>query len=505
MSQLTEQLVRSSSGVGGMTQASTGERRSWQQIREQAKRRVPALQRATGLGTVGLLGDADFELVELIYACTIGGVPFSVLQPIARAESDNAYTKRLRRNLADANCAFAVCTSSARSLLAGPEMILMADLNAATKTQTAKMSQPLDDDVLVKHFSSGTTGTARCVPLTHANVLAGCNSTMNASDHAAIHQALLSWLPLSHDMGLFGFLFIAMLCGDCELVVDSPTRFVNDPRTWFTDIAHYKATTIAAPNFAYALGSRLLRAGKAPDLSSLRCCLTGGERVTRASMMGFERAGAAAGLAANTQLVAYGLAEATLAVTMTTPGSPLTYITDATHANERQIVSCGYPVPGVDIDISGEKPDGHILVRGEGVCAEISDEHGWLSTGDLGRIVDGQVVVTGREKNLIIRGGQNFYSEDFEAVATELTFVRAGAVAAAPLYNEVTGTEDVVLFIEVDAELLHSVELRAAVRQHIHRAIGVAVDNVQFVPRHSIPKTSSGKIQHKLLMDSHLA
>ena len=504
MSELNERLAQAACGSGGVTESATGERRSWESIRERAGSLAPRLQAASSEGVVGLLGDPDHELVELIYACTMANIRFSVLQPAARGENVQTYLRRLRQDSQRASCSLVVATTAVDRELLNQDVAQVCrahDLPSSRRPTNGIRSD--DTDVLVSHFSSGTTGTAHCVGLTHRNVLAGCQATMTASDHDRIHDVLLSWLPLSHDMGLFGFLFVAMLCGDCELVLSGPGRFVAEPRTWFEDVAKYHATTIAAPNFAYALAARLLRTCASPSLESVKCCLSGGERVTYDAMEGFSRAAGSFGLQPNSLVVAYGLAEATLAVSMTTLGSPLEYESRNVNDIKVAVASCGYPVPGMEITTKLAGVDGEIRVRGESVARDALSADGWLHTGDIGAVRDEKLYVSGRAKNVIIRGGVNLYPEDIEFEAAKVDGVRPGAVAALGR-TTVAGTETVVIFVESDATASETANLATIIRMRVTEALNISVSDVVFLPRGSLPKTSSGKLQHGVVAERYL-
>jgi fatty-acyl-CoA synthase len=504
MSQLTEHLARASTGRGGVTVAATGERRGWPAIRDQALRRRFGLQETAGGRTLGLLGEPSFELLEAVYGCIVAGVPFAILQPPSRGELPSTYEHRLAAHIRQADCAALILTD-ARSDAERPKDQAVPIMEMLVLPVEAKLGRQTDscgdDNILVQHFSSGTTRTPRCVPLTHKNVFAGCQATMTASDHSAIHQVLLSWLPLSHDMGLFGFLVISMLCGGCELVLDSPKRFIANPKTWLADIQRFEATTIAAPNFAYGLAAKLLRTGLTYRMDSLRCCLTGGERVTQDAMVNFSQASLEHGLRRGTQVIAYGLAEATLAVTMTELGRPLSFNPVDAKEQTQLIASCGSPVPGMEVRTARHAGPETLLVRGAAVCAAAADtSDGWLDTGDIAYLRDGEVFVTGRFKNLIIRAGRNYFPEDFEHHAAALPWIRAGGVAAVG-HPGPSGTDLVSIFVETDEDEPPA-SWPAELRDHLRKTVGVSIDEVVFLPRRSIPKTTSGKIQHQSLLSA---
>ncbi len=386
-------------------------------------------------------------------------------------------------------------------------------------------------------LTSGSTARPKAVQITHRNLWANVQA-MCAS--AGIHpgEVMVSWLPLFHDMGMVGFLTLPM-CQGVELVTVTPRDFLSSPVLWPTLISKYSGTITAAPNFAYALTARVLARADGLDLSSLRFALDGAEPIDVGAVRAFLAAGARFGLSENAVVPAYGMAEATLAISFHPWGTPLKIDTVDAAALEqakravpvegpdsadptgrpadgaegtRAFPVLGPPLQGIEVMVLGpggercaDREVGVLQLRGDSVtdlCLTVEGPRptrgpdGWLDTGDLGYLVDGEVVVCGRVKDVIIMGGRNIYPTDIERIAETVDGVRAGN-AAAVRWRTSGGRESFALAVESrqagdDAEAARIVaEVRAAVTS----AIGVRPAAVTVLPVGSLPKTPSGKLK----------
>jgi fatty-acyl-CoA synthase len=338
---------------------------------------------------------------------------------------------------------------------------------------------------------------------------------------------MLSWLPLFHDMGMVGFLTLPMAIG-VELVKTTPADFLTGPLLWPALISKYGGTVTAAPNFAYAMvGRRMAKVDEpdAYDLSRLRIALNGAEPIDEAAVRGFVEAGARFGMPAECVLAAYGMAEATLAVSFAPLFTGLTVDTvdadeleahnravPATGAGARVFSLLGPPLPGLEVTAVDEDgrplPDrrvGELRVRGEAVTPgyltvhgplATQDADGWLATGDLGYLVDGQVVVCGRIKDVIIMGGRNIYPTDIERAAQSVEGVRPGNAVAVRLdagsrrERFAVAVESAVAGDEA-AERLLAKEITARVLD----AVGARPVGVFVLGAGTLPKTPSGKLR----------
>ena len=295
----------------------------------------------------------------------------------------------------------------------------------------------------------------RCVGANIDAIIAGAQLT-----HA---DRAVSWLPLYHDMGLIGLLMAPMLHG-FELVLGAPQDFLARPACWLEWISEYRGTITAGPNFSYALAARALRRADALDLSSWRLALNGAETVDPHAVESFCAAAAPFGFDARAAYPVFGMAEATLAVTFPAVGDGMTVdavdrhalehdrravapAADASPESVRRLAKLGRPLDGFELRIvdpatgavRAEREVGELELRSPSVtpgyyrnaeATAATFDDGWLRTGDLAYLVDGELVVCGRQKDVIIVGGRNVFPEDVERAAATVEGVRAGNVIA---------------------------------------------------------------------------
>ncbi|MGD8360917.1 MAG: AMP-binding protein, partial [Gemmatimonadota bacterium] len=382
-------------------------------------------------------------------------------------------------------------------------------------------------DILFLQYTSGSTNDPKGVMVSHRNILSNCDAVV---DHTPVG---VSWLPQYHDMGLIAFYMFTAIKGGTTYGC-SPMDFLRRPALWLEAMSRYRATASAAPNFAYAYCLRRDKVGdenlQGLDLSALRLLLNGAEPVKAEVYRDFLRRFEPYGLKAGSLSAAYGLAEYTLAVSghgrevvsidvgrltgnQVSPAQPT-----AGQGKAKDLVSCGRPLGATQVkivDVSRsprEAPEGRVgevWVTGPSRClgywgrpeltqqvfearldGERDAEGRWLRTGDLGFMRDGELFICGRAKDILIVRGANYYPQDIEAIVEEDPAVRRGCVAA--FGAEEDGTGGVVVVAE-----LRNGRLRPDTRT-IHRTVrqrlGIAVDLFLFIPKRTIPKTSSGKI-----------
>ena len=382
-------------------------------------------------------------------------------------------------------------------------------------------------DLAVIQFSSGSTGHPKGVALTDAALQANLRA-ISAVLGPGPADVGVAWLPLHHDMGLIGVLLIPLHAGFPTWLIP-PERFIRQPARWIQLLGEHGATVTTSPNFGYALAARLPAAATPGlDLSRLRAALVGAEPVRAASLEAFAARYAAHGFQATAFVPTYGLAEATLAVAMPPPGrgprservarGPLEAehraelaSADAPEASVRELMGLGGPVPGVALTIRDDQGQelparqvGEVWVRTPALMVgywndpEASERAlrpgGWLATGDLGYLADGELFIAGRLKDLIIRAGRKYHPADLEAVAEADPAVRPGGTAAFAVEAAGDRPERVVLLVEPrqDAPLA---ALAMRVRQRVLEATGLRLDEVVLVAPRTLPKTTSGKIQ----------
>jgi fatty-acyl-CoA synthase len=376
----------------------------------------------------------------------------------------------------------------------------------------------LPDDLAFLQCTSGSTGTPKGVMLSHRNLVANIDQSDRALDAAPGRDTLVSWLPLYHDMGLIGTLLFPMVKG-LGSVLMSPLKFQKRPASWLAAMSRYRATITTAPNFAYAYVTARVKDAELAglDLSALRHACCGAEPIDRRTLEAFVARFQAIGVRASVPRPCYGLAEASLAVTFRPADAPLVYDrldTAALAAGEvrpggeraTEAVRCGRPVLGTEVAIVDddrsplpERRVGRILVRGPSVTRgyyQLPEEtaavlrDGWLDTGDLGYLIDGELVVTGRAKDLVIVRGQKFAPNDFEWAAEQTPGVRRGTAVA---FNGKDG--ELVVACEIDTEVEG---LRADLAARVAAQTGLKPDVVALsTERHATPKTSSGKLQRQ--------
>lgn len=454
------------------------------------------------------------EGCALAPACWWSGSSLVSLPVPARGQALQAYLGGILRALRDARPVLLLVESRFGSLLGGVDfgvpVVPFEELPAGGDPEL----QPLDPEAeAFVQYSSGSTAAPK-----------GCVLTQGAIDvhlgnmrelHATTGITGCSWLPLSHDMGLFGGLMPALTNGTAMLI-GTPERFVRAPRTWFEDLVESAADFTVAPNFALALLIRAAAAGLPPGRASVQRIVCGGERVQWQTIIDLERAFGARGIDRGTVAPAYGLAEATLCLTHTPlpePAHALHVDPAALAAGEvrecvpgderaQAIVSCGVPVGGTEVLIEGEKPVGRVIARTpsrasgyigapDGVAAATFSGE-WLRTGDFGFLHDGELYVLGRLDDVIVLGGRNVNARDVEERANTVSGVRAGT---AVLVDEPgSDTSRLVLLAESTLDTSAWPALARTLSEVTWQSVGARLDRCLFLDRGAVPKTPSGKV-----------
>ena len=362
-------------------------------------------------------------------------------------------------------------------------------------------------------FTSGSTSAPKGVQIRLDAIAANVESILETLAPQAGDSAC-SWLPLSHDMGLIGMLLASWsamrpaFLGRGELCLIRPEYFLRDPGSWLVACSETGATTTAAPDFAYALAARTIGSANRLDLDRLRTCICGGETVRWSTLERFAEASAVAGFQPRAFCPAYGLAEATLAVTMVRPEQKVTvrYAHAAALADGewrdmptgkgKAVVSAGAQLPGMGCRISGGSSGlGAIEVTGRslfsgyaGAGSPLSSD-GWLRTGDLGIVIDGELYPAGRYDDRIIVAGRNVDVTHVEDRISGRHGIRHGGVVA------VEDGEVGFVVVAEPANVADLHEIAHSARDALVRATGLTPSAVMLVPRGSLPKTPSGKVQ----------
>jgi fatty-acyl-CoA synthase len=519
-----------------------GERVEWAVLHEEAKAMAVALaRRGVGPGAhVALLGPTSRAFVTAVQATWLAGATVVVLPLPMRMSSLEDFVAATRARVRAADTTLVV----ADPMLAGfiqpepgdPPVVLLPELTGDASDPWAWEAPKEDPSALaILQFTSGSTADPKGVMLPHATVSANLDGIASAARLDPADDVLCSWLPLYHDMGLIGLLTLGMTTGT-DLALAAPQDFLAAPARWMEWMSEHRATATAGPNFSYALAARALRrfAPGTLDLSRWRVALNGAEAVDPKAVNDFVAAGAPHGLNPGAVFPAFGMAESTLAVTFPEPGRGLrtdpidrtvletnAYAAPAGPDREttRHLVLLGRPVPGLEIrivdpvngDVRGDREVGELEIRGTSVttgyyrrpdATEAAFHDGWLRSGDLGYLVDGELVICGRIKDLIIVGGRNVYPEDVERAAASVEGVRAGNVIAFAVDGR-RGKEALVVVAESKDPDLESV--RAAVADRVREVVGLPPEEVVLVEPGTLPKTSSGKLQRSLCRSRYLS
>ena len=384
-------------------------------------------------------------------------------------------------------------------------------------------------------FSSGSTGTARGLALSweaiDRNLVTIADRTQMTPD-----DQVVTWVPMYHDMGLFGTLLTPLYVG-CGLTLLDSALFVASPMQWIRLVSALRATfTIAPPSAVhFCLEFMRRRPPSGLDLSSLKTFLCGSEHVSPRLVSSFDEVLSPCGVRADVLKPAYGLAEATLSVTMPRVGNVARLDTVdeyelATRGRARPPihaaatvqywVSAGPPTDGVDVRIAGkegqelpERHVGHIFIRSPSLMSGVIEggvftprDGEWLDSGDLGYVADGELYVTGRDKDIIIKNGRNYAPERLE----ELACLAEGALRAAAfgVYDERKLTERIVLLVEVRNNDLRDASHRDRLRLEIRALLssaGYALDEIHFLAKGGLPRTTSGKLRRRQCRDLYLS
>jgi fatty-acyl-CoA synthase len=544
VSYLPTRLIRAAEGGGTVTFLSAdgpGVRVEWAVVHEEAKAMAVALaRRGVGPGAhVALLGPTSRPFVTAIQAVWLAGATAVVLPLPMRMSGLDDFVAQTRARALAADATLLVADPMLSGFLqpepGDPPVALLSDLTGDASDPWA-WEAPKEDptSLAVLQFTSGSTADPKGVMLPHATICANLDAIAGAARLDPADDVLCSWLPLYHDMGLIGLLTLGMTTGT-DLALASPQDFLAAPARWMEWMSEHRATATAGPNFSYALAARALRrfAPGTLDLSRWRIALNGAEAVDPKAVGDFVAAGAPHGLDPGAVFPAFGMAESTLAVTFPAPGQGLrtdpvdrrVLETDAYAApaepdgeGTRHLVLLGRAVSGLEIrivdpltgDAMDEREVGELEIRGTSVTSgyyrrpdatEAAFHDGWLRSGDLGYLVDGELVICGRIKDLIIVGGRNVYPEDVERAAASVEGVRAGNVIAFAVDGR-RGKEALVVVAEskeIDLE-----GLRAAVAGRVREVVGLPPEEVVLVAPGTLPKTSSGKLQRSLCRSRYL-
>lgn len=475
---------------------------------------------------VALVLPTSPEFVQCFFGVLCAGaIPVPLYPPVRLGKLDE-YHRRTAAMLAAVEAALVITDDRIRRLLgvavaaAGPRLgTTVADALHGTNPPQVDVTS---DDVALIQFSSGTTHDPKPVALTHANLLANLAAIAHyvvADDGAP--TVGVTWLPLYHDMGLIGTLLSAFYI-PAPLVLLPPELFVAVPGAWLRAISRHRGTHSAAPNFAFGLC--LKRIGddelEGVDLSSWTICLNGAEAVSAAVQRRFVERFGRWGFRASALTPCYGMAEASLAITFkpsntlfgTLGVDPDTLAVDGVAvAGTKELVSVGRPLAGVEVEVRDDRglplPTdrvGHIVVRGPSIMAgyfgrpDLTDRtvrDGWLDSGDLGFVHNGELYVCGRAKDVIVVRGANHAAEDFEDALDGLRGVRSGCAVAVGFVPDGQDDEALAMLVETASDCPPTLATEIASR--VEQRTGILPAQVVLLAAGTLPRTSSGKLRRR--------
>ncbi len=498
-------------------------------------RRVAGVLQARGLApgdTVALMlptgEDYFFGFFGILYA---GGVPVPIYPP-ARPSQLADHLRRQAGILDNARCRFLLTVKQAvplagllRAQVESLEAVLVtAELDGPSIVHPPSLGA---EDLAFLQYTSGSTGSPKGVMLTHRNLLANIRAD-GAAIEAGSSDVFVSWLPLYHDMGLIGA-WLGSLYFGAQLVIMSPLSFLARPARWLHAIHRYGGTLSASPNFGYQLCLARIRDEELQglDLSRWRIAMNGAEPVSPDTVEGFIERFSPHGFAAEAMFPVYGLAENSVGLAFPPLHRPpridvidrdligregIAQPVEPGVPGGVRFVACGRALPGHELHIVGEggeplaeRRQGRIQFRGPSATRgyyrnpEATDallDGDWLETGDLGYIAEGDLFVTGRIKDIIIRGGRNIYPHELEEAVGEIDGIRKGRVVVFAASDPRHSTERLVVLAETrETDPQRRETLRRRINELTTDLTLTAADDIVLAPPGTVLKTSSGKIR----------
>ncbi len=510
---------------------------TYRQLLDGARQVAAGLQRAEVIAddavAIMLPSGRDY-FVAFFGVLLAGAVPVPIYPPAGLAGIE-AHLRRQAKVLANARAVTLITWPGALRVahlvqagLPGLRRVTTVDeLRDDEPASQARTARRRHDDVALLQYTSGSTGDPKGVVLTHANLLANVRA-MGVAARVGPQDVIVSWLPLYHDMGLIGA-WLGGLYHGCRVVILSPMAFVARPARWLEAITAHRGTISAAPNFAYGLCAAKLDAATVArlDLSSWRLAFNGSEPVSSRTIDRFVARFAPRGFDPGAMAPVYGLAECSVGLCFPPPGrgpridrvarEPLLREGVATPAlaGGVEVVGCGRPLPDHEVRVGDdagrearEREVGRVEFRGPSATRGYRDHEaatkallrgdGWLDTGDCGYLADGELFLTGRQKDVVIRAGRNVFPYELEAAVSEVPGVRKGGVAVFATRGGDESTEQLVVAAETRlAE--DDGAARAALRERVAaltmELLQVPADVVVLLPPRSVPKTANGKVR----------
>ncbi|MBI2703678.1 MAG: AMP-binding protein [Actinobacteria bacterium] len=519
-----------------------GETISWVELHDDARAMAAAMQ-ARGIEPgmhVGLLGPTTRPLVTGISATWLAGATLMMLPLPMRLASIEDFVEQTRVRLRKGDVDLLIIDEQLAEFVqpepGDPPMVRLDEIaREARRLGPGKLDRPADDPErpAIMQFTSGSTSEPKGVVLPHRAVCANIDGMIDSAGWDIDVDVMVSWLPLYHDMGLVGMHTIPITTG-ASLVIGAPQDFLAKPSRWMQWLSDHKGTTTAGPNFSWVLATRALRRMEGLDLSPCRLLLNGAEPVDPTAVRAFVEQGQRFGMRAGAVFPAFGMAEVSIAATFppilrglaTDPvdrrvleAERYARPADPKTEGTRELVKLGAPLLGMEMRIAdpdtghvlGDREVGELELKGTSMmvgyynnpdATAASMRGDWLRTGDLAYTVDGELIVCGRIKDVIILGGRNVFPDDIERAVAGIEGVRAGNIIAFGVENA-KRKETIVIVAEVKGDDLE------LIRKHMHhRAMevtGVPPHDIVLVRPGTLPKTSSGKLQRGLCKQRYIS
>lgn len=479
-------------------------------------------------------------IVDAFWACQLGRI---VPVPVATGTTPSHLHKTLKVFLHIKTACLLTTTVQLERLRTSADQQGLTDefttslarvilLDQVTDTaESQAISMPASGDLALVQFSSGSTGNPKGVCLTQANILANIRASTRRAQFRS-GDKFLSWMPLTHDMGMIGF-HLLPLVNQLDQVIMPTELFVRRPSLWLEAAAEHKATVLSSPNFGYQHVLSRLRLPDNLDLSHIRLIFNGAEPISAATARKFMQACQPHNLPERAMYPVYGLAEASLAVCFPEPGAAMESLwinakaiavgkpVDLASPDTEgavELVCLGSPLDDTQMTVSddsghpvGEGVVGHLLIRGPNVTnqyyqnpqatEELISDAGWVRTGDLGFLKNGKLFVTGRHKDLIIANGQNLFAHDLEDLLVRtIPEIQVGKIAVCAAPFSPAGGDQLLAFVVHRKDASTFLAVSRSVASTLTEYAGL--DKPIVVPIHRLPKTTSGKVQRQALAHS---
>ena len=496
-------------------------RTSARELWDEARKRAELLHtKDIGRGDrVGIVGPNSPDWALWAFGAWVARATVVPLQYSLGVRDRTAVSEQLNRLASRAGCKAVVCDKRFEGYFS-PDAVVLWDESLPAMPTDIEIEDIRPDDVAVIQFTSGSTGAQKGVLLEHGAVL---HSVRKISEGLGVtsEDRFAGWAPLYHDLGLFGYLLRPMVMG-CEGHILPTERFARDPAEWFRVMTQVRATITTAPASGYAIAMKRAELDLSGiNLSDMRAAIFGAEMIVPEVVDRLRRFGVRVGMDPEAVSGSYGMAEATLTISLQSGGMRTETINgdrlvdgSGAGSSDREICSCGSPVPGLDVRITkgaNELPDGivgEIEIRSKGLMRgyvgidplTTFSKDGWFRTGDLGFMSNNELFVTGRLKDVIIVMGATYSPEDIEWATGNVEGVRVGRCIA---FGRPGGADgEVVVALEARDE--NNIDaLPSEVRRSVSTSVGVTPKEVIVLPKGAIPKTTSGKLRRSAVREAY--